>query len=54
VDIEDFAPDKPLTLEVEHADGTTDTIITNHSYNDAQINWFKEGSALNVIKKENA
>jgi aconitate hydratase len=54
VDIEDFAPGKPLTIEVEHRDGSTDTIIANHSYNDAQINWFKEGSALNVIKKENA
>ncbi len=54
VDIEDFAPGKPLTIEVEHADGSKDTIMANHSYNDAQINWFKEGSALNVIKKENA
>ena len=54
VDIEDFTPGKPLTIEVVHADGSTDTIIANHSYNEAQINWFKEGSALNVIKKENA
>ncbi|MBS9462653.1 aconitate hydratase [Flagellimonas sp. 389] len=54
VDIESFAPDKPLTIEVVHKDGSTDTIIANHTYNDAQINWFKEGSALNVIKKENA
>ncbi|UII76540.1 aconitate hydratase [Flagellimonas sp. HMM57] len=54
VDIESFAPDRPLTIEVVHSDGSTDTIIANHTYNDAQINWFKEGSALNVIKKENA
>ncbi|MEM7485340.1 MAG: aconitate hydratase [Bacteroidota bacterium] len=54
VDIESFAPDKPLTIAVVHSDGSTDTIIANHTYNDAQINWFKEGSALNVIKKENA
>ncbi len=54
VDIANFTPDKPLTLEVVHADGSADTIIANHTYNDAQINWFKEGSALNVIKKENA
>ena len=53
-DIGDFAPGKPLTIEVVHADGSKDTIIANHSYNDAQINWFNEGSALNVIKKENA
>ena len=54
VDIADFAPDKPLTIEVDHADGTTDSIIANHTYNDAQIGWFREGSALNVIKRENA
>ncbi|AWX45530.1 Aconitate hydratase [Flagellimonas maritima] len=54
VDIADFAPDKPLTIEVVHKDGSKDTIIANHTYNAAQINWFKEGSALNVIKKENA
>jgi aconitate hydratase len=54
IDITEFAPDKPLTLEVVHSDGSKDTIITNHTYNHAQINWFNEGSALNVIKKENA
>ncbi|WP_421811267.1 aconitate hydratase [Flagellimonas sp.] len=54
VDAAEFAPDKPLTLEVVHADGSKDTIITNHSYNDAQIKWFNEGSALNLIKKQNA
>ncbi|WP_350294035.1 aconitate hydratase [uncultured Croceitalea sp.] len=54
IDITEFAPDKPLTLEVIHSDGSKDTIITNHTYNHAQINWFNEGSALNVIKKENA
>ena len=54
LDIDAFAPDKPLTIEIVHADGSKDTIKVNHSYNDAQINWFKEGSALNVIKKENA
>src|SRR6056297_252448 len=54
VDAAEFAPDKPLTLEVVHADGSKDTIIANHSYNDAQIKWFNEGSALNLIKKQNA
>ncbi|MEE9361301.1 MAG: aconitate hydratase [Cellulophaga sp.] len=54
VDISEFRPGKPLTLEVVHADGSEDTIIANHTYNDAQIEWYKEGSALNVIKKENA
>ncbi|MDC6386717.1 aconitate hydratase [Flagellimonas taeanensis] len=54
LDIDQFAPDKPLTIEVVHADGSKDTIMANHSYNDAQIKWFHEGSALNLIKKENA
>jgi aconitate hydratase len=53
-DIEDFAPDKPLNIEVVHADGSKDNIKANHSYNKSQIAWFREGSALNVIKKENA
>nr|WP_299383989.1 aconitate hydratase [Allomuricauda sp.] len=54
VDIADFAPGKQLTLEVTHADGSMDTIMANHTYNASQIEWFKEGSALNMIKKENA
>ncbi|RXG16322.1 aconitase [Leeuwenhoekiella aestuarii] len=54
VDIEEFAPDKPLTIEVAHADGSKDTIKANHTYNDAQIAWYREGSALNLIKKQNA
>ncbi|WP_136468354.1 aconitate hydratase [Flagellimonas onchidii] len=54
VDITEFSPGKPLTLEVVHADGSKDTIIANHSYNESQIQWFRGGSALNVIKKENA
>ncbi len=54
VDIADFAPNKPLTIEIVHADGSKDTIKANHTYNKAQIGWFNEGSALNVIKRENA
>ena len=54
IDIADFAPDKPLTLEIVHADGSKDVIKVNHTYNAAQIGWFNEGSALNVIKRENA
>ena len=54
VDIADFAPDKPLTIEVVHSDGSKDVVKANHTYNNAQIGWFKEGSALNVIKRENA
>ncbi|WP_435577795.1 aconitate hydratase [Gilvibacter sp.] len=54
VDIADFAPGKPLTIEVVHADGSKDTIMANHTYNAAQIEWYREGSALNLIKKQNA
>ena len=53
-DIAEFAPNKPLTIEVIHKDGSKDMITANHSYNESQIQWFREGSALNVIKKENA
>jgi aconitate hydratase len=48
-DLTSFAPNKPLTLEITHADGSNDTIIANHTYNDSQIGWFKAGSALNLI-----
>ena len=53
VDLKDFADGKPLTIEVVHADGSKDTIKANHTYNATQIGWFKEGSALNMIKKQN-
>jgi aconitate hydratase len=49
-DLEAFTPGKPLTLEVVHANGTTENILLNHSYNASQIAWFKAGSALNLIK----
>ncbi|MCF6280558.1 MAG: aconitate hydratase, partial [Flavobacteriaceae bacterium] len=54
IDLIDFAPAKPLTLVINHKDGTSDMINLNHTYNEGQIAWFKEGSALNLIKKENA
>jgi aconitate hydratase len=53
VDIAEFAPGKPLTIEVVHADGSKDMVKANHTYNDAQIEWYREGSALNLIKKQN-
>ncbi|MAD98473.1 MAG: aconitate hydratase [Flavobacteriaceae bacterium] len=54
LDLDQFAPGKPLTIEVVHADGSKDTIVANHTYNQNQIEWFNEGSALNLIKKQNA
>ena len=46
----EFTPGKPLTLVLNHADGTTDEFPVNHTYNAGQIEWFKAGSALNLIK----
>ena len=54
VDLVDFAPGKPLTLEIVHADGSKENISLNHTYNDSQIEWFKAGSALNLIKLQEA
>jgi len=54
VDIASFKAGQALTIEIKHADGTAHTIQVNHTYNDSQIGWFRAGSALNVIKKENA
>lgn len=50
VDLEGFAPDKQITMELVHTDGSKDIIKTNHTYNQPQIDWFKHGSALNLIK----
>ncbi|MBX2845231.1 MAG: aconitate hydratase [Saprospiraceae bacterium] len=52
VDLDQFAPGKPIHIDVVHSDGSVDRIATNHTYNDYQISWFKEGSALNLIRKE--
>jgi aconitate hydratase len=54
VDLESFSPGKPLIIEVVHADDTTDTVVTNHTYNQQQIDWYRAGSALNLISKNNA
>jgi len=49
LDLTEFAPGKQLTLEFVHKDGSKDIIMANHTYNDSQIEWFKAGSALNLI-----
>ncbi|MCF6181592.1 aconitate hydratase [Lutibacter sp.] len=54
LDLNEFAPEKQLTLEIVHKDGSKDIIKLNHTYNKNQIDWYNEGSALNLIKKENA
>ncbi len=52
IGLTEFAPGKPLTLVLNHADGSSDAIVVNHTYNAQQVNWFKEGAALNIIRKE--
>ncbi|WP_100614337.1 aconitate hydratase [Confluentibacter citreus] len=54
VDLNAFAPGKQLTLEAVHADGSKDLIKLNHTYNQSQIEWYNAGSALNLIKIQNA
>jgi aconitate hydratase len=52
VGLTEFAPNKPLTIVLHHTDGTSDSIVVNHTYNDQQIEWFKAGGALNIIRQE--
>jgi len=53
-DLADFTEEKQLTLETVHTDGTINIIMLNHTYNETQIDWFKAGSALNLIREQNA
>ncbi len=46
----EFAPSKSLDIVLHHSDGTQDVIAANHTYNEGQIEWFKAGAALNLIK----
>lgn len=54
VGLTDFATNVPLTVVLNHADGSKVEIVVNHTYNQGQIEWFKAGSALNMIKVQNA
>ena len=49
--LKEFAPGSKLTVILRHNDGTTDSFLVKHTYNDTQIKWFKAGSALNYSKK---
>ena len=53
INLDEFSPGKQIIIELKHSDGTKNLINLNHSYNDSQIEWYDEGSALNLIKKEN-
>ncbi|MDP4148293.1 MAG: aconitate hydratase [Bacteroidota bacterium] len=50
--LKSFAPGKPLTMTLNHQDGSKDEVTLNHTYNEQQIEWFKSGGALNVIRAE--
>ncbi|MGM1429527.1 aconitate hydratase [Sphingobacterium lactis] len=50
IGLTEFAPNKPLTIVLHHEDGTTEEILANHTYNEQQIQWFKAGGALNIIR----
>jgi aconitate hydratase len=49
VNLAQLTPGQPVTCIVNHADGTKDTLLLNHTYNSAQVEWFKAGSALNLM-----
>jgi len=49
--VSDIAPNKPVKVMLNHADGTRDEIICNHTFNENQLEWLKAGSALNLIRK---
>lgn len=48
--LKSFAAGKPLTVELQHKDGSRDEFLVNHTYNENQLEWFRAGSALNLIK----
>jgi aconitate hydratase len=52
IGLKEFAPGKPLTVRLHHSDGTTEEFPVNHSYNLNQIEWFRAGSALNLIREK--
>ena len=52
VGLTQFTPNQPLSLVLHHENGSTETILANHTYNQQQIEWFKAGGALNIIRKQ--
>ncbi|MDH3825113.1 MAG: aconitase family protein, partial [Nitrosopumilus sp.] len=52
VGLSNLEPKKQVICKITHKDGTSDEILLNHSYNESQINWFKAGSALNVLRNK--
>ncbi|MDH3610864.1 MAG: aconitate hydratase [Nitrosopumilus sp.] len=52
IGLNDFQPQKQVTCKISHKNGSSDEILLTHSYNESQINWFKAGSALNVLRNK--
>ena len=52
IGLSDFSEKKPIQCVIEHAGGKSEEILLNHSYNNSQIEWFKAGSAMNVLKNK--
>jgi aconitate hydratase len=52
VDLKNLAPQRPVSCILTHNDGNKEEILLNHSYNNSQIEWFKAGSALNVLRNK--
>lgn len=52
IGLTNFAVDKPLEVRLHHKDGSTDSFLVNHTYNQQQIEWYKAGGALNIIRRE--
>ncbi len=52
IGLKEMSPGMPLTIILHHKDGTSEEIKANHSYNESQIEWFRAGSALNLIRKQ--
>ena len=52
IGLTNFTPGSPLKLVLNHSNGTSEEILANHTYNQQQIEWFKAGAALNIIRKQ--
>ena len=50
--LDNLEPEKPVACVLFHNDGSKDDILLEHSYNNSQIEWFKAGSALNVLRNK--
>ena len=52
INLDEFSVGKPLKIKITHSDGSSDIISCNHTYNISQIEWFRAGSALNLIRSK--